>query len=190
MERWVHRDFANRALGVATAVLTISGVCGCAALMPSMNGLAEPGNVFNGFMTARSTVELNRANEHLSRVQAQLDIQQANDLQVKREQLKAERPATVGILRDLALAKHQPLLADLALWVAADGDPNYAMNYALTHQNAVAPRPNPPQPKPADARPTELSHSDRSRDQRNAGRFLTARIDAGKKQSTGSVAGR
>jgi len=80
-------------------------------------------------------------------------MQQALDLQVKREQLKEERPVTVGILRDMAVAQHQPLFADLAQWVAAGGDPNYAMNYALNHQNLSAP--------PTNQRPSAIEHSDR-----------------------------
>jgi hypothetical protein len=183
MERWIDRGFAHCALGAATAMLAISGLCGCAALMPmpDVSGLAEPGNVLNGYITAESTVELNRANEQLSRAQAQLVMQQAIEVQVKREELKQERPATIGILRDMASAEHQPLFADLAQWVAAGGDPNYAMNYALTHQNSAAPRPNPTQPEQNNVRPTTISHSDRNLEQRNAGRVLTARVDAGKK---------
>ncbi len=107
-------------------------------------------------------------------------MQQAIEVQVKREELKQERPVTVGILRDIASAEHQPLFADLAQWVAAGGDPNYAMNYALTHQDAAAPpRPNPPTPEQNNVRPTTIRHSER-RERQSAGRVLTARVDAAK----------
>jgi hypothetical protein len=59
---------------------------------------------------------------------------QAEELRIKREQLEDERSATVGILREMALAREDPTLADLALWVQAGGDPDYAMHYALQGQ--------------------------------------------------------
>ncbi len=145
--------FASGAWKAITVGLTMAGLCGCTALMPDMNGLAEPGNVLNGYMTARSTIELNHANVQLSRAQALLTTQQAIDIEVKREELKKERATTVGILRDMAAAGRQPLFDDLAQWVAAGGDPDYAMKYALTHQGSPAPRPNRSSPAP-EFRPT------------------------------------
>ncbi len=124
-----------------------------------MTGLAEPGNVLNGYITAKSTVQLNRANEQLAHAQAQLTAQQAIDIEQKREQLKEERPATVGILRDMAAAEHQPIFDDLAQWVAAGGDPNYAMNYALTHQAFAAPKDQTTESEPWNAHPASLSHA-------------------------------
>jgi hypothetical protein len=126
------------ALGAMTVAAAIAGLYGCTALTPDVGGLTEPGSVVNGFIMAKSTVALNRANEHLSRAQAQLAMQQAIDLEIKRRSLKEERVATTGILRDMAAAKHQPLFADLAQWVAAGGDPDYALKYALNHQNPAA----------------------------------------------------
>jgi hypothetical protein len=115
------------------ALLAVTGLCGCAAGLADVGGLAQPGNVVTGFMTVRSTIKLNRANRRLVDAQAQLTTQQAIDLKIRRDQLQTERPATVGILKDMARAEHQPVFDDLAQWVAAGGDPNYAMNYALTH---------------------------------------------------------
>jgi hypothetical protein len=127
-------------VGATTAAMAIAGLCGCAAALPDMAGLAQPGNLVTGLMAVRSTAELNRANEQLARAQAELTKQQALDLKNRREELKDERPVTVGILKDMAGAEHQPIFNDLALWVAAGGDPNYALNYALSHQGPPAPR--------------------------------------------------
>jgi len=119
------------------ALLAVTGLCGCAAGLADVGGLAQPGNVVTGFMTVSSTIKLNRANRGLVEAQAQLTTQQAIDLKIRRDQLQTERPATVGILKDMARAEHQPVFDDLAQWVAAGGDPNYAMNYALTHPGRV-----------------------------------------------------
>jgi hypothetical protein len=124
-------------LGAMTAALAMAGLCGCAAALPEMSGLAQPGDVVTGLMALRSTKELNHANGQLAKAQAQLTMQQAIDLKIKRDKLKEERPTTVGILEDMAQAENQPILDDLALWVAAGGDPNYALNYALTHQGPL-----------------------------------------------------
>lgn len=71
-----------------------------------------------------------------------------------------------GILRDMAVAEHEPLFADLAEWVAAGGDPNYAMNYALTQQKSAAAESNLSQPRLVDPRPSTLSHPECDRRER------------------------
>src|SRR5262245_14290559 len=57
-------------VGATTAAMAIAGLCGCAAALPDMAGLAQPGNLVTGLMAVRSTAELNRANEQLARAQA------------------------------------------------------------------------------------------------------------------------
>ena len=111
-------------------------VSGCAALAtPGIEGAASlagmAGNSATGYMSTHSSIELNAANVELVRAQAQMQKVQADDLRSKREQLESERAATVGILRELAIAREDPTLADVALWVQAGGDPDYAMHYAL-----------------------------------------------------------
>ena len=111
-------------------------VCGCAALAaPGIEGAASlagmAGNSATGYMSTHSSIELNAANVELVRAQAQMQKVQADDLRSKREQLESERAATVGILREMAIAREDPTLADVALWVQAGGDPDYAMHYAL-----------------------------------------------------------
>jgi hypothetical protein len=111
-------------------------VSGCAALAaPGIEGAASlagmAGNSATGYMSTHSSIELNAANVELVRAQAQMQKVQADDLRSKREQLESERAATVGILREMAIAREDPTLADVALWVQAGGDPDYAMHYAL-----------------------------------------------------------
>jgi len=89
------------------------------------------GNSATGYMSTHSSIELNAANVELVRAQAQMQKVQADDLRSKREELESERAATVGILREMAIAREDPTLADVALWVQAGGDPDYAMHYAL-----------------------------------------------------------
>jgi hypothetical protein len=111
-------------------------VSGCAALAaPGIEGAASlagmAGNSATGYMSTHSSIELNAANVELVRAQAQMQKVQADDLRNKREELESERAATVGILREMAIAREDPTLADVALWVQAGGDPDYAMHYAL-----------------------------------------------------------
>ncbi len=111
-------------------------VSGCAALAaPGIEGAASlagmAGNSATGYMSTHSSIELNAANVELVRAQAQMQKVQADDLRSKHEQLESERAATVGILREMAVAREDPTLADVALWVQAGGDPDYAMHYAL-----------------------------------------------------------
>ncbi|HSZ23559.1 MAG TPA: hypothetical protein VK782_10455 [Candidatus Sulfotelmatobacter sp.] len=111
-------------------------VSGCALLAaPGIEGAASlagmAGNSATGYMSTHSSIELNAANVELVKAQAQMQKVQADDLRNKREELEDERAATVGILREMAIAREDPTLADMALWVQAGGDPDYAMHYAL-----------------------------------------------------------
>jgi hypothetical protein len=63
--------------------------------------------------------------------QANLQTTQAIELRNKRRDLESERAATAGILREMALQRNAPTLSELAIWVEAGGDPDYAMHYAL-----------------------------------------------------------
>ena len=111
-------------------------VSGCALLAaPGIEGAASlagmAGNSATGYMSTHSSIELNAANVELVKAQAQMQKVQADDLRNKREELEDERAATVGILREMAIVREDPTLADVALWVQAGGDPDYAMHYAL-----------------------------------------------------------
>ncbi|MGB3552416.1 MAG: hypothetical protein WA993_17150 [Candidatus Binatus sp.] len=120
-------------------------VSGCAALAaPGVEGAASlagtAGTTATGYISTQSSRELNSANVDFIRAQAQLQKMQADELLVKREQIESERAATVGILRDMAIAREDPTLADLALWVQAGGDPDYAMHYALQGPGKTTPK--------------------------------------------------
>lgn len=58
MQRWTGTDLARGSLRAMVLAAGIVGVYGCMALIPGMSDVAEPGNVFNGYMTAKSTVEI------------------------------------------------------------------------------------------------------------------------------------
>jgi hypothetical protein len=94
------------------------------------------GSVVPGYFSSQSQIELNDANIAMIEAQALLTKAQAEDLRAKRRRLSSERAATVGILRDAALARNDPALANLAIWVEAGGDPNYAMKYLLKEDAA------------------------------------------------------
>ncbi len=120
-------------------------VSGCAALAaPGVEGAASlagtAGTTATGYISTQSSRELNSANVDFIRAQAQLQKMQADELLVKREQIESERAATVGILRDMAIAREDPTLADIALWVQAGGDPDYAMHYALQGPGKTTPK--------------------------------------------------
>ena len=111
-------------------------VSGCAALAaPGVEGAASlagtAGSAGTGYISTQSSRELNAANVELIRAQAQMQKTQAEELSIKREELEDERAATVGVLREMALTREDLTLADLAVWVQAGGDPDYAMHYAL-----------------------------------------------------------
>jgi hypothetical protein len=127
------RNLSVRMIGLVGLAFMLSG---CAALaLPGVEGAASlagtAGTTATGYISTQSSRELNSANVELIRAQAETQKVQAEDLRVKREELESERAATVGILRELARSHEDPMLADLALWVQAGGDPDYAMHYAL-----------------------------------------------------------
>ncbi len=129
-------DRAGDQLKIIGLLVLAFVVSGCALLAaPGIEGAASlagmAGNSATGYMSTHSSIELNAVNVELVRAQAQMQKLQADDLRSKREELEDERAATVGILREMAIAREDPTLADVALWVQAGGDPDYAMHYAL-----------------------------------------------------------
>jgi hypothetical protein len=139
-ESSAYRSSYSRAGGLQLKIIGLLGLVlmlpGCALLAaPGVEGAASlagmAGNSATGYMSTHSSVELNGANVELAHAQAQLQKVQADDLRRKAEELETERAATVGILREMASARDDATLADLALWVQAGGDPDYAMHYAL-----------------------------------------------------------
>ncbi len=127
------QDVSVRIIALVALVFMASG---CAVLAaPGVEGAASlagtAGTTATGYISTQSSRELNAANIELIRAQAQSQKAQVEELQIKREELEDERAATVGILREMALTREDLTLADLAIWVQAGGDPDYAMHYAL-----------------------------------------------------------
>ncbi|HUY37695.1 MAG TPA: hypothetical protein VMV13_02640 [Candidatus Binataceae bacterium] len=110
---------------------------------PAVEGISSltgtAGSTTTGYFTSQSQIDLNKANIAQLKAQAELTRAQAAALRDRQCQLDGERATTVGILRDTADARNDPTLDNLAMWVAAGGDPDYAMKYMLT-QKAPAPK--------------------------------------------------
>jgi hypothetical protein len=114
---------------------------GCAAALVSspaaedLSSLAGTvGTTATGYFSTWSSVDLNKANLQLVKLQAAALRTQAREIERKRRLELKERAVTVGILRDWACARHDPTLYDLALWVEAGGDSQFAMKYLLSYQ--------------------------------------------------------
>ncbi len=111
---------------------------------PAVEGLSSltgtAGSTTTGYFASQSQIDLNNANIEQIKAQAQLTQAQAETLRAKQDQLDSERAATVGILRDTANARNDPTLANLAIWVEAGGDPDYAMKYLLTPPKTADPK--------------------------------------------------
>lgn len=137
-----------RRISTIWLLLALPLIEGCFAAAPlaspAVEGLSSltgtAGSTTTGYFASQSQIDLNKANIEQIKAQAQLTQEQAEDLRAKRHQLDSERAATVGILRDAANARNDPTLADLAIWVEAGGDPNYAMKYMLTPPKAADPK--------------------------------------------------
>ncbi len=135
----------NMSVRIIALVALAFLVSGCAALAaPGVEGAASlagtAGTTATGYMSTQSSRELNVANVELIRAQAQMEKMQTDELRIKREELEDERAVTVGILREVAVSREDPILADLALWVQAGGDPDYAMHYALQGSGKTSPK--------------------------------------------------
>ncbi len=130
-------------LGAKGALFLLAlSMCGCAAGLvasPAAEGMSSlagtAGTTATGYLSTRSTVELNDANLQLVKLQAAALKAQARDDERKRRLEMTERAVTVGILRDWASARHDATLYDLAMWVEAGGDSQFAMKYLLDHQS-------------------------------------------------------
>jgi hypothetical protein len=92
------------------------------------------GSTATGYLATESTRQLNKATVELVHAQAAMLKAQRRALARKRQQTAIERVTVVGILRERALSEHDYKFADLAMWVSAGGDPQYAMKYLLEHE--------------------------------------------------------
>jgi len=118
-------------------------VAGCSAAgqaaVESVGTLANSiGSAATGYQTAQSTKKLNEANIEVALASAALTRQQARDLNTKQNLVERERPVVVRILNSAADSEHDPRLENVALWVAAGGDPDYAFKYWLSHEDSIS----------------------------------------------------
>lgn len=108
---------------------------GCALLAAPalMEGGSLVGDV--GFaapaLTASSQITQSKLGAKMAALQAEAIKEQLRDQRAQKEQKATERAVTVGLIHEMASWEHDPLLADLAVWVKAGGDPQFALNFAL-----------------------------------------------------------
>ncbi len=81
----------------------------------------------------KSWIKNNDAQAHYYR-------EQALALSRQREQEAARRATSVGILKSMAALDRDPQMADLAKWVEAGGDPQFALRYGLAKEKDDAAR--------------------------------------------------
>ncbi len=86
----------------------------------------------SGVMGTESTVDVNSSWIDNNKMQTRYMYAQLEAMRRKRDAERSKRAASVGILREMAASNHDPRLADLAQWVNAGGDPQFALNYALS----------------------------------------------------------
>lgn len=105
--------------------------------MQGASGIANSfGSAVTGLETAGSETRVNNAQVKLTLANAALVQNQVEDLELQRDHTAAERPIVVKILRERARQEHDPLLKEIALWVSAGGDPDYAFHYLMEHERA------------------------------------------------------
>jgi hypothetical protein len=86
----------------------------------------------SGIVNAESTVTVNTSWVKNNNAQAAYYRDQRRYLARRQEQANAQRAAAAGIIDNLAVLDRDPRLADLARWVAAGGNAQFALGYALT----------------------------------------------------------
>jgi hypothetical protein len=123
----------------AAAIVAATALGGCSPAGQAT--MAEVGNLAGtvpGFATIGSSGKVNDANAELARANARLAENQSLDLERNRDRVDKERPVVAKILFETAGREHDQVLADLARWVEAGGDPDYAFKYMLTHTDNKA----------------------------------------------------
>lgn len=111
-------------------------ISGCALL--AAPAVENAGSLFgstasgaSGVLGAQSTAEVNKSTEQINAVQLTYIRQQISALSRQQKQEAMRRDAAVGILTSMAALDHDPQLTNLARWVEAGGDPQFALGYAL-----------------------------------------------------------
>ncbi len=115
-----------------TVAAVVAALTGCSPA--GQAAMAEVGNLAgtaSGFATMNSSSKVNDANAELARANARLVENQAFDLEKNRDRVTRERPVVARMLYQMAGRENDPVLTDLARWVEAGGDPDYAFKYML-----------------------------------------------------------
>jgi hypothetical protein len=140
--RVVLRQFVAAGLFTVVAGILTSG---CALL--ALPAVEEMGTLFgptasgaSGVVSAESSVTVNNSWVKNNDAQARYYHDQRLALSRERQQKLTRRAASVGILKSMAALDNDPQLADLARWVEAGGDPQFALSYGLAKDKDDAAR--------------------------------------------------
>lgn len=140
MGLWRYVKYVSRSIPLSLKLILVCALVlsGCSeAALQGASGIADSvGSAVTGFETAGSQARVNKAQVKLTLANAALVRNQVEDLELKRDQIATERPVVVAILRERSREEHDPFLDDIALWVSAGGDPNYAFHYLMDHESA------------------------------------------------------
>jgi hypothetical protein len=132
-----------------TVCLTAVGAAfllnGCALLAAPAVGetgtaLGSTGSGVSGLLNAESTSKVDDSFVKNNNAQARYYREQVSAVSSHRQEEQRQRAASVGILESMATIDKDPQIADLATWVKAGGDPQFALGYALAEDRHDAAR--------------------------------------------------
>jgi len=137
MNRQKFGNALKQGLFFSIALSFVGCSLGGEAAMQGVSGLAGAiGTGINGISNANETRRMDSAQMQLTLARAALVRDQVEDRRLTRDKIQSERSIVVKILRVDAGSKHDPFLNDVALWVSAGGDPDYAFRYLMNREQA------------------------------------------------------
>ncbi|HLH78073.1 MAG TPA: hypothetical protein VKV28_14815 [Candidatus Binataceae bacterium] len=112
---------------------------GCALLAaPAVEQVGSLANMAGtgatGMVGTQSTVAVNKSWILSNDAQARYTQAQSRALHRQHDQELSRQSTAVGILRNMATLQHDPRIADLARFVQNGGDPQFALDHALSRE--------------------------------------------------------
>ena len=104
------------------------------------SGIGSAGGGISHILSAQSSKQLNASLVEKNNVQADYYKAQMSASSRNRQRELAQRATSVGILQTMAKLNNDPQLADLANWVKAGGNPQFALGYGMTKEKDDAAR--------------------------------------------------
>jgi uncharacterized protein (UPF0147 family) len=132
---------------LAVVLTTVSAaflVNGCALLAaPEVekagSAVGSTGSGVSGLLSGEST-KVNDSLVENNKAQARYYREQTSAISSHRQEEQRQRAASIGILESMATLDNDPQFANLATWVKAGGDPQFALGYALAEEKHDAAR--------------------------------------------------